>query len=68
MFFDWENKKVGFSELHPAGSTFFAIEAASQILDQLCIEVLFVIGPVVNSQLAVNLGGQCLGLEAISNQ
>ncbi len=38
------------------------------MLGQLCIEVLFVIGPIVISQLAANLAGQCFGLEAISYQ
>lgn len=46
----------------------FGIECGRQILDQLCIEVLFVIGLVVISQLAANLAGLCFGLEAISNQ
>ncbi len=47
---------------------FCGIEGGNQILGQLCIEVLFVIGPVVNSQLGVNLAGQYFGREAISNQ
>ena len=47
---------------------FCGIEGGNQILGQLCIEVLFWIGPVVNSQLGVNLAGQYFDLEAISNQ
>ena len=42
--------------------------------DSVCIlglfycEIWFLTGPVFNSQLGVNLVGQCFGLEAISNQ
>ena len=47
---------------------FCGIEGSNQNLGQLCLEALLVTGPVVNSQLAANLAGQCFGLEAISNQ
>ena len=42
--------------------------------DSVCIlglfygEIWFLTGPAVNSQLGVNLAGQCFDLEAISNQ
>ena len=67
-FLIWKIKKLVSENEILQSQDFCGIEGGNQILGQRCLEALPVTGPVVNSQFAVNLGGQCLGLEAISNQ
>ena len=67
-FLIWKIKKLVSENYILQPQDFCGIEGGNQILGQLCLEAFLVTGPVVNSQLAVNLAGQYFGLEAISNQ